>query len=136
MADNYLEKQMEDFRRGVSAPRRSGLLPPKPQAVGLRALVVGGAMPAGVAAVTALRNAGWRVAFTDADIKSGRSLAQTSGAQHHPVDPSDAATLRRSAGLIIKRWGALDLVLCFTPEARDAVGEVMEVLKIPVIYCF
>ena len=93
-------------------------------------------MPAGVAAVTALRNAGWRVAFTDADIKSGRSQAQTSGAQQHPVDPSDAATLRRSAGLIIKRWGALGLVLCFTPEARDAVGEVMEVLKIPVIYCF
>lgn len=135
MADNYLEKQMEDFRRGVSAPRRRGLLPPKPQAVGLRALVVGGGVPAGTAAVTALRNAGWWVAFTDADIKSGRSLAQTSGAQHHPVDPSDAVALRRSAGLMINRWGAVDLVLCFIPEARDAVGGVMDALKIPVIYC-
>ncbi len=135
MADNYLEKQMEDFRRGVSAPRRSGLLPPKPQVVGLRALIIGGGVPAGAAAVTALRDAGWRVAFTDADSNSGRALAQSAGAQHHPVVPSDAVALNRSAGLIIKRWGALDLVLCFIPEARDAVGEVMEALKIPVIFC-
>lgn len=135
MADNYLEKRMDDFRRGMKPSRRSGLLPLKPAATGLRAFVIGAEAVSGAAAVSALREAGWQVAFTHADMKSGRALAQSSGAQHHPVDPADAEALERSVGLIVRRWGAIDLVLCFSAQAQAVVADIMKSRKIPVIFC-
>ncbi len=94
MADNYLEKKMEEHRQGgVSSVKRR--FTPSGQKPGYACFRIGepvvfvkgfDAAPSTVASVVrAFRNAGCRVAFTSADIKTGRAFAQSSGARHYPV---------------------------------------------------
>ena len=83
MADNYLEKKMEEYRSGVlSRPyaRRVSLTGSRPGTVSfkidpLRVLVTDASDDVGRAVVTRLREAGCRVAFACADDKAGRALS-------------------------------------------------------------
>lgn len=94
MADNYLEKKMEEHRQGGASSVKRRFTPSgqKPGyacfRIGEPVVFVKGfdAAPRTVASVVrAFRNAGCRVAFTSADIKTGRAFAQSSGARHYPV---------------------------------------------------
>lgn len=119
MADNYLERRMEDYRAGrlkdplrrpVQSPRLS---PSAAAALGpsTRVLLLApstSSSPRATALVELLRSAGCRVAFTDTDTAGGNRLAQATGAQCHPVDCADGMALERSRALIVKRWGGID----------------------------
>ena len=95
MADNYLEKRMEDYRRGThptahrtAGPRAGRLSMPYPHQY---VLVAGADTEAGTAAVEAFVAAGCTVAFTTAGTDSdGRRLAQRLGARYYPGTPADA----------------------------------------------
>ncbi len=100
MADNYLEKRMEDYRRRGARPFRR----PEPDKA---AFVVDG----DAATVERLRATGeWHVAFADPDVKRGRALAQRTGARHYPVDPTDADALRRAIDDTRARWPQLQVI--------------------------
>lgn len=135
MADNYLEKKMEDYRQGRTAVSMSSHQKSKTR-TDLRVLILGGETPAGSQTVTELRKSGWRVAFTDPEMKTGRHLAQTTGAQHHPISPSSTASLQHSLDLISDHWGCLDLVIdCMQTPDRNAVRFFKE-RGIPIIFAY
>lgn len=95
MADNYLEKKMEDLRMGktgASAPRRrltpgAGRIcfdfPPR------RVLVAGGCHGIGEAIVDAYLHVGCKVAVFDSDRDKGSAMARDKGIRFYPIDCSD-----------------------------------------------
>lgn len=117
MADNYLEKKMEEHRRGtVRTVARS--LSPVGERRGtvsfkiddLRVLVTDGDSDCGAATVRRLREAGCKVAFVAADNRTGRNLAQAVGARHYPASFSGDV-----AEDLFKAWGGIDVaVVCGT----------------------
>ncbi len=118
MADNYLEKKMDDYRGSVRRTvkripvrgYRSGFMelpfPPR------RVLVVDGICNVGRCIVESLRNTGCKVAFTSSDRDKGKSLAESCGAQFHPADSSDARIMEHTVMSLCRAWGDLDVVIC------------------------
>lgn len=129
MADNYLERRMEDYRAGrlghpASHSRATTLPSPQaePSLSGARVFIVtrsASASPRTAALIRLLRSQGCRVAFTDTDSAAGNRLAQATGAQCHPVDCSDADALDRSRALICRRWGGIDWEVGEIRERRE-----------------
>jgi hypothetical protein len=116
MADNYLEKKMEEYRSGVlSRPyaRRVSLTGSRPGTVSfkidpLRVLVTDASDDVGRAVVTRLREAGCRVAFACADDKAGRALSQATGSRFYPESAA-----RDAVADLKKAWGGIDVLLIF-----------------------
>lgn len=132
MADNYLENKMDEYRRGVlSAPSRRKMTPSGHARgcasflsfpVGLRVFVL--ADHADEETLKAMTDAGCRVAFTGLDKSEGTAVAQSCGAQYHPIDPEDGEAVGRSLELIRSRWrGEADVLVSFGkdfPKDTDA----------------
>ena len=117
MADNYLEKKMEEHRRGVTShyrPRltpsgsRAGILslpfPPRRVLVSLdnNARNVGLAETIRDALVKKLVQTGSRVAFTHSDRVTGNRMAQAMGA---------CAVTFGDIDVLIKRWEGVDVTI-------------------------
>lgn len=118
MADNYLERKMEDYRAGkgnspksqrVSSMHKPGTInikfPPR------RVFVTGGASGIGKAIVEAFRKADCRVAFCDIDAKAGATTAQATGAQFYPVDVCDVEALEACLARLLNAWGDIDVIV-------------------------
>lgn len=104
MADNYIEKQMEDYRRGQrKVVRQVALKTPT-------VLIIGSSPEASDLWVRKFRSFGWHTAFTDEDLTRGRALAQQTGAQHHPV-PLTTEAIQKSIEYILARHPAIDLAI-------------------------
>ncbi len=119
MADNYLEKRMEDYARGrlgakSSSAKRPGLKYPHQQV-----LVCGAdTSAAGEELVRKLVGAGCTVCFTAADANRGRSLAQSCGARFYPVA---AAAIAQD---IDRRGEHIDTVVLINPASiKEAIDE-------------
>ena len=118
MADNYLERKMEEYRSGKSQQRVVKRTPSgaKPGTINVkfpsrRVFVTGGAKGIGRAIVEAFRNADCRVAFCDNDSKAGTATAQATGAQFYPIDVIDANALDACVERVIKAWGDIDVIV-------------------------
>lgn len=116
MADNYLEKQMADYRAGKFAVHRVGDALARARAASAivgRVVYVIGAGPSDAIAdvVRGFRNGGCRVAFCCSDTIAGRRLAQLAGAQFHPLDPDDDVKLARSMMRVASSWAPIDIVV-------------------------
>ena len=122
MADNYLEKRMEDLRLGkggVSAPRRrmspgAGRIcfdfPPR------RVLVAGGCHGIGEAIVDAYLHTGCKVAVFDTDSDKGSAMARDNGIRFYPLSPSDLApspycALSSAFANLLKAWRDIDIII-------------------------
>ncbi len=113
MADNYLEKKMDDYRRGAvqsHRPRRSS-----PDKTAKSIYVINGCSPESEKEIVSLRKAGHRVAFSSIDLKAGRKLAQETGSQHHYIDARDSIKLQQSLDYVAEKWGKID-------EIKDPSG--------------
>lgn len=144
MADNYLERKMEDYRSGKSVKLAHKKITPtgeKPGKISIdfpprRVYVTGGAKGIGRAIVSAFCRAGCQVAFCDIDEKAGRQTAQAFGAQFHPLDVADSVALASSLSNVIDRWGGLDIVINnvgvgrFKPFLESTLDEFQAVLDI------
>ncbi|MCM1451377.1 MAG: hypothetical protein NC102_03905 [Clostridium sp.] len=116
MADNYLERKMEEHRKG-GAPSFRRKLTPTGQRPGkviidfppFNAFVSNVASECGAAVVKALCDAGCRVAFSHLDEKAGSALAQRCGAQFHPGNLTFAQSMER----LRKSWGKVDITISF-----------------------
>ena len=118
MADNYLERKMEEHRSGGDrskkkispvAGKREGEIsvkfPPR------RVLVTGGAKGIGRAVVEAFRRADCMVDFIDVDRCEGQRTAQRTGARFIPADISDPQQLQRALDLVLQSRGDIDIVV-------------------------
>ncbi len=118
MADNYLEKKMDDYRRGItqkmsrrSSSRPSGSANTNPDPARRIALLVGNnALLHSILA--ALRdNPGHKYAFTRSGYTEGSRLAQTYGALFVP----SSLPLHRSLPPLLEtaaaRWGGIDTLI-------------------------
>lgn len=112
MADNYLEKQMEDFRSGRIGRVRVKALG------GKRAVVAGTDSPEKIAKALEMRRQGYRVAIIDADADLGRSLAYAHGIRFHHADPHNPEDLASEAGKLMEAWRGVDIIVGSKQECR------------------
>lgn len=119
MADNYLEKRMEDYRKGdlaksrnipASAKRRNDCV------AGLRlayatALVAISDHDIREAVVRQFAASGCRTAFICDDTRIGSSLAQSSGAMFCPAVDMSQDSVSRMAAVARGRWSELALLI-------------------------
>lgn len=117
MADNYLERRMEDLKAGrlkSGAPVRAGTSRkgyvefPFPSR---RVLVVGKVTGAGLEVVRAYLKAGCKVAVFDADKKTGDTLAYKEGVRFCCVDVSDKSALENAFTKLVDAWRDVDIVV-------------------------
>lgn len=102
MADNYLERRMEDYRNGrLTAGGHTSHSPSrytiKSDAPSGRILVADADTPLLTSLIEELRAEGCRVSFTASDRQHGSSLSQRSGSQFHPVGTKTSAQAVLSA---------------------------------------
>lgn len=110
MADNYLEKKMEDLRSGrngatVRRQKKAGALK------GLRAFVTGGANGIGKSIVEALRREGCTVAFCDIDKEAGEKLESVYGAKFYCLDVRKSLEFEALFRSLLNEWDDVDIVI-------------------------
>lgn len=117
MADNYLEKRMEDMKAGRLKPmvassgnaRRKGYVdfpfPPR------RVLIAG--RPEGVALdiMRALFKTGSKVALFDSDKTAGEALAYNEGVRFHKVDVANAGDVSAAFANLTEAWRDIDILI-------------------------
>lgn len=118
MADNYLERRMEDLRSGRLAassrvasptgPRKGYLSMPFPMR---RVLVVGDIRGLGRHIATAFVKAGCNTAVFDPDKAEGERLAHDHGVRFHCVDLSDPEEISKAMANLFKAWSDLDIII-------------------------
>lgn len=118
MADNYLEKRMEEYRAGKLAPKitRTAAAPQhKPGEVTVAFPPMNALVLCGDAALTqtvcgAFRKADMRVAFCMADNREGTRIAQTTGSRFYPYAVDDVVKLGSTIADLADRWGGVDVI--------------------------
>ena len=117
MADNYLEKRMEDHARGRDslhyvAARPKGSVSMRMPA---RKVFAVGRIESEYASriVSSLVASGVKVAFSGSDYRVGTLLAQKLGARFVDAEPAEA--MRKAA----EAWGGLDFMLCFVNPGQE-----------------
>lgn len=115
MADNYLEKKMEELHSGkltanlhTTAVRRNK---PKGKLSGLRAVVTGGANAIGREIAITLKNAGASVDIIDRDAVNGKETAQKHGLKFYNIDISDCDAFENCLSAILKDRGDIDIMV-------------------------
>ena len=107
MADNYLERRMDEYRRSQQGATVKHVRPtlstlrPGQVAVdypAMRVLVTDGTSPSGQAIIKSFRQFACRVAFTATDSAAANILAQQTGAQYHPGAAERALERLAAAG--------------------------------------
>lgn len=117
MADNYLEKRMEDLKAGRLKPtvastgnaKRKGYVdfpfPPR------RVLIAG--RPEGVALdlMRAMLKTGSKVALFDSDKTAGEAMAYNEGVRFHKVDVSTPADVAAAFANLTEAWRDIDILI-------------------------
>ena len=144
MADNYLERRMEDYRSGkrtvYSTGRKQKSNTLRDDEIAVRfpqqnVFVTGGAGGIGQAIVKRFREAGCKVAFCDIDSSKGNATAQATGALFIPCDVTDTEALQRCMDMVADRWGRIDILINnvgiseFKPLAECTQEDFMQVLN-------
>ncbi len=127
MADNYLERRMEEYRSGKFSSRpkavrtvsrgEGDLVVHFPK---LRVLIAGGLDAVGRAIVGAFRQVDCRVAFFDTDYRQGNLMAQSTGSKFYHTPGHDS--LARNISDILDKWGGIDVVV---NNMDDDTGDVL-----------
>lgn len=136
MADNYLEKRMEDLRNGrlnasshaqkrvVSSPRAGCLSIPFPER---RVLVAGDLDGVGESIATAFRTAGCKTALFHADKAVGERLAHDVGIRFYNTIINEKENVQKSLGNLLKAWHDIDIAICIIDDG-DSGNEIINIL--------
>ncbi len=115
MADNYLERRMEDYQNGKLATRnrRSGSINQikSSDISAMRIFVTAGTIGIGEKIVEHIAKHGCKVAFCDTDIKAGRQLSQATSSQFHPMSEIALPHIKKSLDYVAEKWGGVDVVI-------------------------
>lgn len=104
MADNYLEKQMADYRSGRLNRTRAITTAP-------RVFIISDDFAKTEQMVRQYRTLGYRTAFTCKDAKAGAILAQTTGSQFHHTTELTQEAISHSLAYIGRHWGGVDSII-------------------------
>lgn len=107
MADNYLEKRMEDYRSGLLKKKRDV----KTRFSNKSAVVYGRSLEEIDSKLLELRAEEYRVAFCCPYALSAVKFAQRHGCRYYPFNPSDSSKRDMVMEDVVKRWGEADVVL-------------------------
>ena len=147
MADNYIEKQREEYEARKAAwekarkygkpaiSQQNKSVPPITEKK-KRVFVTGGAEGIGKAIVQAFCNAGYRVAFCDKNETSGQQLAKETGTVFYQVDVSDQESLERCMQHIFLVWGDIDIIVNnagvskFSPITETSIDDFDNILSV------
>ncbi len=117
MADNYIERQYEQYEARKAAWKKSkqyakrtslkssSTIKPK------RVFVTGGANGIGKCMVESFTKAQYQVAFCDIQKEEGQRLAQATGSRFIPVDITQKEDLESAFMALLKEWGDLDILI-------------------------
>ncbi len=130
MADNYLEKKMEDLRSGrltQTAGRRAASqkgvwcvdFPCR------RVLVTDGACAAGMAVITEFCRTGCKVAFFAKDAAAGKEIAAATGARFVLCDLAERDSMTKAVDGLVKAWRDIDIVINMAAEPTDELLEII-----------
>ncbi|MDE7096629.1 MAG: hypothetical protein K2O47_03960 [Muribaculaceae bacterium] len=108
MADNYLERRMEELRGGRLGVK-GGVPGIKPGS--LRIVVAGGCSGKALEEVLAYRRKGYRVAVFDPDESEGRRMAYRNGVRYHHVALDDAVAMGKETENLLKVWRNIDIII-------------------------
>ncbi len=117
MADNYLERRMEDMKAGrlkpsvsakLSATRKGFVEFPFPPR---RVLVMGGTAGEPLRLVRAYLKTGSKVAVFDPDKASGEALAYKEGIRYYNSDIDDIQAVSESFSNLLDAWRDVDIVI-------------------------
>lgn len=108
MADNYLERRMEEFRSGkLSLKKRIPGIKPD----GKKVVVARGSSGKALEKVLGFRTKGCRVAVFDPDLDAGRKLAYQHGVRFHRVNINNNEDLQRETFSLISAWRRIDVIV-------------------------
>ncbi len=108
MADNYLERRMEELRSGRLAVK-GGVPGIRPGS--LRVLILGGTKGEALEKVLEYRKKGYRVAVFDSDEKEGKRMAYENGIRFHRVDLADKEAMAKETEALLRAWRGIDIVV-------------------------
>ena len=108
MADNYIEKRMEDLRNG-KIKVNGGVPGIKPD--GKRVIAVGGTSGTAREKVLDCRRNGWRVAVMDSDEGAGRMMAYEHGVRFHRTNLSDDNSIIKETENLLNAWRGADIII-------------------------
>ena len=117
MADNFLEKRMEDLKSGrlsaaprtSTAPRRKGCI--QVEFPSRRVIVTGGANGIGLTVTKAFVKAGCKVAVFDRDRISGQRLAHDIGIRFYEVDLTGREEIEKAFDNLTEAWKDIDIIV-------------------------
>lgn len=151
MADNYIEKQYEQYEARKAAwekSRKTGkkkatfpksqLEQPTENTIGAsqRVFITGGANGIGKAIVQAFRTLQCQVAFCDRNEMYGKQTAEETGAVFYPVDVSNKEALETCMHDLFKKWGDIDIIINnagiseFSPITETSIEDFDRILSI------
>lgn len=151
MADNYIEKQYEQYQarkaawektRKYGKKKTSNAHKPESDpatgknAVQRRAFVTGGADGIGKAIVQAFHDAGFMVAFCDKNETLGQQTAKETEALFFHADVSDKAALESCMAQLFEAWGDIDIIVNnagvseFSPITETDVEDFDKILSV------
>ncbi|MCM1077438.1 MAG: hypothetical protein NC411_08785 [Bacteroides sp.] len=126
MADNYLEKKMEEYRAGKLAPKtrvvHSAVSRRNPGDFTLsfppmRVAIIGGSFNFIETLATIFRSIDTQVALCHPDSRLCTPLAQKHGLRYYPFDPLTPGKTDMVIDDLTSRWGGIDVVI----DLRDAL---------------
>lgn len=131
MADNYLERRMEDLKSGRLGVRNSvpGIKPGSRRVVAAR-----GTSGEVRDKVFEFRRLGCRVAVFDSDEEAGKKMAYENGVRFHNLDLYDEEALKKATYDLLSSWRGVDIIMGKKDECSRIgrmVREWKESLPIP-----
>ncbi len=117
MADNYIERKMEELRRGsqkrVMPARRSTAKAGKLSFdfPARRVLLCGLAAGLGDGIATVFLDAGCKVAVFNVDSGQGSKMAREKGVRFYCVDVNDSAVVQKAFADLLKAWRDVDIII-------------------------
>ena len=141
MADNYIERQYEEYEARKVAWQKAGKKKISPTSRQTRTgkkrvFVTGGADGIGKAIVKAFCETGCQVAFCDKNATLGQQTAQETGATFHQADVSNQEVLELCLQTILKEWGDIDIIINnagiskFSPITETSVEDFDKILSV------
>lgn len=155
MADNYIEKQQEQYearkaawkqaqkygkKKDTASPpiitKQSAETTSKTNIQTKRVFITGGAEGIGKAIVRMFCQSNYQVAFCDSNKVSGHEIAMETGAIFYPVDVSDKDALESYFLRILTEWKDIDIVInnvgisSFAPITETSVEDFDKILSI------
>lgn len=131
MADNYLERRMEDFRNGKLSVK-GGIPGIRPN--GQRVLMVGALTEDALDKLLEFRRKGCRVALFDSDEEAGRRMAYLHGIRYHHVDTTLNNDISEETISLLKVWRGIDVIVADENKSnviKQSIEEWKKSLPIP-----